>query len=146
MLWKWDFQNDGIYDAFIQNPSFTYDEPGDYSVKLVVINATTADSTIKENYITVVMYNGIICLEKTKESGIVIYPNPVNDFLNIQIISNNFDPYAEIKITDIHGKLTYSSQIYSKKSCINIQNLIPGIYFAKVKFNSRILLRKLIIY
>jgi len=35
-VWIWDFQNDGINDAFIQNPSFTFEEEGNYSVRLIV--------------------------------------------------------------------------------------------------------------
>jgi PKD repeat protein len=52
-IWKWDFLNDGVYDAFIQNPAFVFDQPGNYSVKLLVQNSTTTDSIIKVNYITV---------------------------------------------------------------------------------------------
>jgi len=52
-VWNWDFQNDGVYDAFIQNPSFTYFEPGNYSVSLVVENAAGSDTMTNENYITV---------------------------------------------------------------------------------------------
>lgn len=52
-IWKWDFQNDGIFEAEIQNPSFIYDQPGVYSVKLLIQNSTQTDSIIKINYITV---------------------------------------------------------------------------------------------
>jgi len=51
--WSWDFQNDGIYDSFIQNPIFTYTDVGIYDVKLKISNETQADSLIKNNYITV---------------------------------------------------------------------------------------------
>lgn len=51
--WFWDFQNDGIYDSFEQNPTFTYTEAGIYDVKLKISNATQVDSLIKFNYITV---------------------------------------------------------------------------------------------
>lgn len=52
--WEWDFENDGSYDSFEQNPSFSYNEPGLYSVKLKVtdVNGMT-DSLVKENYILV---------------------------------------------------------------------------------------------
>jgi PKD repeat protein len=51
-FFKWDFQNDGIYDAFVSNPSFTYSEEGQYSVKLWVINDFETDSAIYTDYIT----------------------------------------------------------------------------------------------
>jgi PKD repeat protein len=52
-IWKWDFENDGTYDSFIQDPSFTYSQPGTYSVKLFVQNAIEVDSVIKVDYISV---------------------------------------------------------------------------------------------
>ena len=51
--WSWDFQNDGVYDLFVQNPVFTYTEVGVYNVKLKITNETQVDSLIKFNYITV---------------------------------------------------------------------------------------------
>ncbi len=53
ITWQWDFENDGTYDSFIQNPTFIYTYSGIYSVKLKVNNVIQADSLIKYNYITV---------------------------------------------------------------------------------------------
>lgn len=55
--WAWDFQNDGINDAFTANPSFNYVVPGPYSVKLTVTDLTNGSSSfIRNNYITVGPY------------------------------------------------------------------------------------------
>ena len=51
--WKWDFQNDGNYDSFQQNPTFTYTDEGIYDVKLVVSDGSYTDSLIRDDYITV---------------------------------------------------------------------------------------------
>jgi PKD repeat protein len=53
--WQWDFQNDGIIDSYVQNPFWTFSEPGLYSVKLVSGNSiyTTYDTILKTNFITV---------------------------------------------------------------------------------------------
>ena len=51
--WQWDFQNDGTVDSTQQNPSFVYANPGTYSVKLTVSNASGDDSVTKSSYITV---------------------------------------------------------------------------------------------
>ena len=50
---EWDFENDGIFDSFEQNPTHIYNSIGTYSVKLKISNETQVDSLIKENYITV---------------------------------------------------------------------------------------------
>jgi PKD repeat protein len=49
--WQWDFQGDGSFDAFISDPSYTYDEPGFYDVKLVVSNEEASDSLTIFGYI-----------------------------------------------------------------------------------------------
>jgi parallel beta-helix repeat protein len=55
--WAWDFQNDGINDAFVANPSFNYVVPGTYSVKLTVTDLTNGSSSYtRNNYITVGQY------------------------------------------------------------------------------------------
>ncbi|WP_440950782.1 PKD domain-containing protein [Methanosphaerula subterraneus] len=51
--WQWDFNNDGIVDSTLQNPTFTYAEPGNYSVKLSVTGTGGTKSTVKPNYIVV---------------------------------------------------------------------------------------------
>jgi PKD repeat protein len=51
--WQWDFQNDGIIDSYDQNPSFTYNQPGVYSVRLTVLSSNGMTSSIlKTNHIT----------------------------------------------------------------------------------------------
>ncbi len=51
--WAWDFDNDGTDDATTQNPSYTYQNAGNYSVSLTVGDGTNTDSETKTNYITV---------------------------------------------------------------------------------------------
>jgi PKD repeat protein len=51
--WAWDFQNDGTVDSTERNPSFTYTQPGTYSVKLTASNAGGSDAEIKTGYVTV---------------------------------------------------------------------------------------------
>ena len=51
--WAWDFDNDGITDSYKQNPSFTYETPGSYTVNLTVANEKGTDTETKVDYITV---------------------------------------------------------------------------------------------
>lgn len=57
--WHWDFDNDGVIDSYDQNPSYTYTQPGTYSVKLTVSDGVNSNTTIKENMITVLPNNNI---------------------------------------------------------------------------------------
>ncbi|MBU2649353.1 MAG: VCBS repeat-containing protein [Bacteroidetes bacterium] len=51
--WEWDFQNDGIIDSYEQNPSFTYENPGYYSVFFKIKRGPDFDTLTKANYIIV---------------------------------------------------------------------------------------------
>jgi len=49
--WSWDFGNGQL--SVQQNPTVTYTQPGTYTVRLIVKNASGIDDEIKTNYITV---------------------------------------------------------------------------------------------
>lgn len=51
--WEWDFNNDGTVDSTDQNPTYTYNTAGTYSVKLTVSNTAGSDELIENDYITV---------------------------------------------------------------------------------------------
>ncbi|AKB34216.1 cell surface protein [Methanosarcina siciliae HI350] len=51
--WAWDFDNDGNVDSTEQNPSYTYNDAGSYTVNLTVTNADGSDSEVKDAYIVV---------------------------------------------------------------------------------------------
>jgi PKD repeat protein len=51
--YAWDFTNDGTRDSTSQNPSFTYQNTGTYTVKLTVTNAVGSDVETKNGFITV---------------------------------------------------------------------------------------------
>ena len=51
--WSWDFNNDGTVDSDEQNPTWTYNTPGTYTVKLSVTNPGGSHEEVKTDYITV---------------------------------------------------------------------------------------------
>lgn len=51
--YAWDFNNDGIVDSNLQNPSYKYAAAGTYTVKLTVTGPGGSDDEVKTNYITV---------------------------------------------------------------------------------------------
>ncbi len=51
--WIWDFDNDGTADATTQNPSYTFNAAGSYTVVLTVSDGTSSDTATKTDYITV---------------------------------------------------------------------------------------------
>ncbi|MBN2461932.1 MAG: T9SS type A sorting domain-containing protein, partial [Candidatus Cloacimonetes bacterium] len=51
--WNWDFNSDSIIDSYEQNPSWTFQIPGSYSVTLTVEFGDYSISCFKQDFITV---------------------------------------------------------------------------------------------
>ena len=73
--WRWDLGNSTI--SFLQNPSVTYFNPGTYTIKLVVQNAsgTMKDSITKLQYVTV---NALPVVNFTASQVTGCFPLPVS--------------------------------------------------------------------
>jgi hypothetical protein len=54
--YAWDFENDGITDSVLQNPTFTYLVPGTYSVKLTIGDGVNTASLTANAYVVVQPY------------------------------------------------------------------------------------------
>ena len=55
LTYSWDFNNDGLVDSTLQNPSFTYTTAGTYTVKQTVTNSVGSDIKVRTNYITAIL-------------------------------------------------------------------------------------------
>gem|GEM_PF-702284 len=51
--WEWDFNYDGTIDSYSQNPTWTYNEPGAYTVSLSASDGSISDTETKSDYINV---------------------------------------------------------------------------------------------
>ena len=50
-IWGWDFNNDGTMDSNLQNPRYTYHDPGIYTVSLTVSGPGGSDCETKIAYL-----------------------------------------------------------------------------------------------
>ncbi|AKB30300.1 cell surface protein [Methanosarcina siciliae T4/M] len=85
--WAWDFDNDGNVDSSEQNPSYTYNAAGNYTVNLTVENAAGSDFELKSDYIEVSEASG---------STVTLYFDPEsfsvseNESTEINLVASNF--------------------------------------------------------
>ncbi len=70
---------------------------------------------------------------------ISVYPNPVNNVLNIKGVEN-----AKIGISDLTGKTLYSGYCRDKVFRYDMSGLNSGIYFVTVSDNSKTVTKKII--
>jgi len=124
--WSWDFDNDGVEDANEQNPSFTYDSGGDYSVALTVTNETGNNFTaVKEDYIHV----GTVGIGELTEKSFNCYPNPAKSVINVE---SAYD-LNSIIIFNITGQIVYSDYDNSSKlQTIDISSFEKGVFFMEL--------------
>lgn len=68
--WQWDFDNDGTTDSNEKNPSWTYEQPGKYAVKLITSDGVNSDVIEMENYIDVFDGESALCFDGANSSVI----------------------------------------------------------------------------
>ncbi|MDP8233125.1 MAG: PKD domain-containing protein [Candidatus Zophobacter franzmannii] len=100
--WQWDFDNNGTIDSSTQNPSFTYNAPGIYSVALTTFTTKDTTTFTFENCITVnrrphpvfytetdsLDFDGIL-LNQSATLPITVYNHGQLDLVISDIISSN---------------------------------------------------------
>jgi serine protease len=73
---------------------------------------------------------GVSISNLARQNGILVYPNPSKDFVNISFPVHYQDGY-EITITDITGKTIATAKTYSNREIINVSQLSSGIYLLR---------------
>lgn len=63
------------------------------------------------------------------KSKINIYPNPVNDILNINQLNNDF---TSLSIYNILGEIVFQNQILNKSIVIDVKSLPSGVYMMRL--------------
>lgn len=115
--WFWDF-GDG-YTSTEQNPVYTYTETGTYSVCLTVTNEG-GSSTICEDVSVV-----INSISDFQDLGFSLFPNPVNDILNISSNKQDFN----VELMDISGQLLIEAK---NQATIDLSDFESGIYIVNI--------------
>lgn len=66
-----------------------------------------------------------------------VYPNPVHESLHLDIPFN--DKRVLFRLFDVTGKKVIETQGFGKKMIIDMENLIPGVYFYHVYFETGVI-------
>ncbi|MBN2174896.1 MAG: choice-of-anchor D domain-containing protein [Bacteroidales bacterium] len=151
-IWEWDFNYDGTIDSYEQNPQYTYEAGGLYTVSLIAGNGITTDTSIKIDYINVLTTG--IEKSKNKLANLEITPNP---FLRETVISYRLYERNSISIDiyDLQGNriidlLPHQLQESGSYSIPwngtdNNGGIVqPGIYICNLRSNEIVTTRKII--
>ncbi|MFD1551636.1 hypothetical protein DNU06_02970 [Putridiphycobacter roseus] len=74
-----------------------------------------------------VIFNYFLGLEKEDPASFSVYPNPVNDQLNIN--ADNLGNNSSITVYDITGKTVATATLQNGKNVLNLKDLNAGVYF-----------------
>jgi len=107
--WNWDFENDGIIDSSLENPSHDYSTPGFKTIKLICGNGFSVSTNTKINLITVPTTNSTLFVWQ-EGTNIPPFDSWETAATNIQDAINLSMPGSEIFISN--G--VYSSDGYIK--------------------------------
>lgn len=132
----WDFGG-GITDTTISGEilNHNYPGPGSYQVTLIVQRKCDFD-TVSQNII-ISPFNSI---NEIDADEILFYPNPVNDYLQIELKNN-----LEIFIYDLNGKIILQHSFPIGKTAIPIFDLPNGNYLIRFVSEEKSQIRKLTI-
>ena len=119
----WIFSNGTT--ATSQNPTITFDTPGNYEVSLVASNSNGA--SVNQSTETIIV-NSTAGITEINNSDISIYPNPANDIVNIKLKQSKINA---IKITSIIGT-QIDANLNKSNNTIDLTHLNAGTYFLSV--------------
>ena len=69
---------------------------------------------------------GTLSTQENNKLGVNIFPNPVNDVLNITKVSNN----ATFNIYNVAGQFISNGKVINNK--VNVSSLAKGVYFIEI--------------
>lgn len=73
-----------------------------------------------------------------------VFPNPVQDFIQIEIAENIENQLIEVSLLSIEGKQILLKQFNEKMIEINTESLNSGIYFLKLKYKEKLYVKKIV--
>ena len=128
-VYSWDFGD--LSSSTASNPTHVYTGSGTYSVVLVVTDANGCTDTA-----TLVLSVGVgVDEQKALMNGITLYPNPSNEFVNIEI-SMNETVSGSVMIFDLAGQVLLQEK-RTMTAGINtlaydLSGWSAGIYFVRI--------------
>jgi len=142
--WTWNFGDpaSGNNSSTLKNPDHTFTKNGMYPVCLIVKNKHGSDTLCKDIQIGPVGTedNGILIDIK---SSVLLAPNPCKEFLEIQI--SHYNPQnMTAHIYNQMGLKLKSVKLYQGVNKLEMDDLLPGIYFISILENGKLILKKTI--
>ncbi len=135
--WHWDFGNGDT--SSVQNPSYVYQNPGNYTVTLTVVGQC-GDSSVTSQTIM------LIGIEDALGAALSVYPNPSSGKFHVSLGNIQVES-AELKIMTMQGQQIWVKELEGIGQLDEVlePKLSPGTYFLYVDADGKRAVRKLLI-
>ncbi len=104
---------------------FTYSFP--VGAKYIALNCVSQDAFILFLDDVTIQTGGGVGINEAASNKVSIYPNPVNDVLNV-----NAAGFDKVEIVNFLGQVVYSNQVTATDFQINTADLTAGVYFVRL--------------
>ena len=98
-----------------------------------------------QNFSLIVTGTSLVNLSQNNidsQNSFVLYPNPANDFVGVNLGTVEADSYDLI---DLQGRIINSGSLEGKSNeTISLSGLQSGVYFVKINSNSKSVVKKII--
>lgn len=79
-------------------------------------------------------YSSTQLVQRNRPTSIQLFPNPTANYLHINVRTD-----AQVQLYAMSGQLIYTTTLQAQQSLINLQHLLPGMYFIRVSTTDEIL-------
>lgn len=79
-------------------------------------------------------YEGVLSVDKEELSkgNVSIYPNPVENLVNISLTDVNINEAYQIQVVDMNGKVIEQTKSSNLLTQVNLESINSGVYFVKL--------------
>ena len=154
-LWKFEWRYSYLYDKFGNSLSGKYEKwdlnagwlPGIPDNGLGVFSQKNQIFLLNDIYRYAANYQTFISdiSDLTADNNsLLLYPNPSNDNITIELKLSDAAKNEVISVCDILGNLILQQSLQEVKTTLNISDLSSGIYFIKVETKNGVIIKKLV--
>ena len=114
-------------DSSTMKPQGSFNNYGYANIRYFVINSS--DESILDSVDLNLVYSSVTGSDYLKAIKINEYPNPANQFFNVDVQSAN---NLKLSLFSITGEKVYETQLYKGKNQLNLDNLSSGMYLYSI--------------
>jgi len=99
-------------------------------------------SGIYESVVSNVGISAPLGIKESPDEGLLVYPNPVRQYLNI-VIDRAGQISGTVELYSMDGRKYFDQEVSQSRTVLDISNLPSGLYLLKVKGDQSIVVRKI---